>query len=93
MTSFQEEATPICGLSQSSSVIPTARSMARAGARAGPSVTSWLRGFIPTSGSSDGSMGVWAAIPAWYGLRRAAPVAGLRPGGRAPSRSAAPVAC
>jgi hypothetical protein len=40
VTSFQLEATPICGLSQSSSVIPTARNMARAGARAGPSVTS-----------------------------------------------------
>ena len=31
--SFQDDATPICGLSQSSSVIPTARSIARAGAR------------------------------------------------------------
>ena len=39
VTSFHDEATPICGLSQSSSVIPTARSMARAGARVGPSVT------------------------------------------------------
>ena len=40
VTSFHEDATPTCGLSQSSSVIPTARSMARAGARVGPSVTS-----------------------------------------------------
>ena len=40
MTSFHDDATPIWGLSQSSSVIPTARSMARAGARVGPSVTS-----------------------------------------------------
>ena len=39
VTSFHDETTPICGLSQSSSVIPTARSMARAGARVGPSVT------------------------------------------------------
>ncbi len=39
VTSFHDEATPICGLSQSSSVMPTARSMARAGARVGPSVT------------------------------------------------------
>ena len=45
MTSFQEEATPTCGLDQSSSVIPTARSMARAGARSAPEVTSWLRIF------------------------------------------------
>ena len=39
VTSFHDEATPIWGLSQSSSVMPTARSMARAGARVGPSVT------------------------------------------------------
>ena len=40
VTSFQLLATPICDLPQSSSVIPTARSMARAGARSNPSVTS-----------------------------------------------------
>ncbi len=40
VTSFHDDATPICGLSQSSSVIPTARNMARAGALVGPSVTS-----------------------------------------------------
>ena len=40
VTSFQEEATPTCGLLQSSSPIPIARSMDRAGARAGPEVTS-----------------------------------------------------
>ena len=45
VTSFQLDATPICGLSQSASVMPTARSMARAGARSIPSVTSALRGF------------------------------------------------
>ena len=33
VTSFHDEATPTWGLSQSSSVIPMARSMARAGAR------------------------------------------------------------
>src|SRR5437588_791520 len=44
VTSFHEEATPTCGLSKSSSVNPTARSMARAGARSTPSVTSVLRG-------------------------------------------------
>ena len=33
VTSFHDEAMAICGLSQSSSVIPTARSMARLGAR------------------------------------------------------------
>ena len=46
VTSFQEDATPTWGLPQSSSVMPTARNMARAGARWNPSVTSPLRGFI-----------------------------------------------
>ena len=46
--SFHELATPIWGLSQSSSVIPTARSMARAGARRGKSVTSCDRGLTST---------------------------------------------
>ena len=34
--SFHDDATPICGLSTSSSVMPTARSIARAGARRSP---------------------------------------------------------
>ena len=50
VTSFHEEATPICGRSQSSSPRPTARSMARAGARSIPSVTSRLRGFLDRTG-------------------------------------------
>jgi len=37
---FQDEATPICGLVKSSSIMPTARSIARAGARSYPRVTS-----------------------------------------------------
>ena len=41
-----DEATATWGLSQSLSVMPTARSIARAGARSYPSVTSWERGFI-----------------------------------------------
>ena len=49
VTSFQLLATPTCALPQSASVIPIARSMARAGARSGPSVTSKLRGFIPSA--------------------------------------------
>ena len=40
VTSFHDDATPTWGLDQSSSVMPMARSMARAGARVGPSVTS-----------------------------------------------------
>ena len=40
VTSFHDEATPTWGLDQSASVMPMARSMARAGARVGPSVTS-----------------------------------------------------
>ena len=50
MISFQELATPICGLRQSSSPMPTARSMPRAAARSMPSVTSRLRGLM--SGAS-----------------------------------------
>ena len=44
--SFHEDATPICGLTQSSSPIPTARSIPRAGERSKPSVTRPERGFI-----------------------------------------------
>ena len=43
--SFQDDATPICGLAKSSSRIPTARSIPRAAARSMPSVTSRLRGL------------------------------------------------
>ena len=50
--SFQDEATPICGLLMSSSVIPTARSIARAGARWSPSVTSVLRGLRVLTGGT-----------------------------------------
>ena len=43
--SFHDEATPICGLRQSSSPMPTARSMPRAAARSTPSVTIELCGL------------------------------------------------
>src|SRR3954468_6507417 len=46
VTSFHDDATPIWDLPQSSSVMPTARSIARAGARSKPSVTSKDRGFM-----------------------------------------------
>ena len=48
VTSFHDDATATWGLSQSSSVMPIARSIARAGARSGPSVTSRLRGLMST---------------------------------------------
>jgi hypothetical protein len=48
--SFQEDATPICGFTQSSSPMPTARSMPRAAAFSSPSVTSRDRGLM--SGAS-----------------------------------------
>ena len=48
--SFQLDATPICGFSQSSSPMPTARSIPRAAAFSRPSVTSRLRGLM--SGAS-----------------------------------------
>ena len=44
--SFQLDATPIWGFSQSSSPMPTARSMPRAAAFSSPSVTSRLRGLM-----------------------------------------------
>jgi hypothetical protein len=62
VTSFQLEATPTCGLSQSASVMPTARSMARAPARSIPSVTSRLRGLRSVMGGKR-------TQGALYGLR------------------------
>src|SRR5690242_11377032 len=44
--SFHDEPTPICGLAQSSSPMPTARNMPRAAVFSRPSVTSRLRGLI-----------------------------------------------
>jgi hypothetical protein len=44
--SFQLDATPICGLSQSSSPMPTARSMPREPVASKPSVTARLRGLM-----------------------------------------------
>ena len=44
--SFHELATPICGLAKSSSPMPTARNMPRAGAAWMPSVTARLRGLM-----------------------------------------------
>ncbi|CAB4701419.1 unannotated protein [freshwater metagenome] len=44
--SFQDDAIPICGLAKSSSFIPTARNIPRAGARSMPSVTSPDLGFM-----------------------------------------------
>ncbi|WIB37202.1 hypothetical protein [Curtobacterium sp. MCJR17_043] len=52
MISFQDEAMPICGFSQSSSPIPTARSMPREVVASIPSVTTLLRGFTSMSGMS-----------------------------------------
>jgi hypothetical protein len=48
VTSFHALAMAICGFTQSASVMPTARSMARAGALVMPSVTSRLRGLMST---------------------------------------------
>ena len=49
VTSFHDEATPICAFEKSSSPIPTARNIARAGALLAPSVTSRDLGFISIS--------------------------------------------
>ncbi|WKK73426.1 hypothetical protein Q0F99_15030 [Rathayibacter oskolensis] len=50
MISFQEEAMPIWGFSQSSSPIPTARSIPRDVVASMPSVTVRERGFQSVSG-------------------------------------------
>src|SRR6478736_3758230 len=52
VTSFHDEAIATCGLSQSASVMPTARSIARAGAFCMPSVTSRERGLMSTGVST-----------------------------------------
>ena len=54
--SFHELAMPTCGLAQSSSVSPMARSIARAGAFCIPSVTSRERGLMSTGVGSRGSL-------------------------------------
>src|SRR5215213_6427490 len=54
VTSFHEDATATWGFSQSSSVIPTARNMARAPARWLPSVTSLDRTFTSLSMTGEG---------------------------------------
>jgi len=64
--SFHDDATPICGLTQSSSPIPTARSIPRDAVASRPSVTTRLRGLmsIAPSGAGAGAgavvEGVWA---------------------------------
>ena len=65
MISFHELATPICGLTQSSSPMPTARSMPRAAVFSMPSVTSRLRGLMSTpavTAPAAGSVVVMSAV-------------------------------
>ncbi len=64
VTSFHDEAMPICGLSQSSSVMPTARSIARDGAFCMPSVTSRERGLMSTGTSIGESFVLEASLMA-----------------------------
>src|SRR5918996_6123123 len=54
VTSFPADTTPTCGLVKSSSSRPTARSIALAAARAGPSVTSRERSLSVISPGSYG---------------------------------------
>ncbi len=74
VTSFHDEATPTWGLSQSSSVIPTARSIARAGGRLQPSVTSCERSLRVRS-AMGGTLPV--AAPGGGPAESSRPVAGL----------------
>ena len=66
--SFQLEATPTCGFSQSSSPIPTARSMPRDAVASSPSVTTRERGLMstpaPAVGEAAGSAVVVSAVMA-----------------------------
>ena len=50
--SFQLDATPIWGFTQSSSPMPTARSMPRAAVASSPSVTARLRGLMSGASAS-----------------------------------------
>src|SRR6056297_1143459 len=75
VTSFHDEAMPTWGLSQSSSPIPTARSIARDGAFCMPSVTSRDRGF--TSTGVPGVFAVFAASLIWCTV---VPARGAEPG-------------
>src|SRR4051794_38426901 len=61
VTSFHDEAIATCGLSQSLSVMPTARSIALAGAFCMPSVTSRERGLMST-GVSTGCSAMVATL-------------------------------
>ena len=54
--SFQLDATPICGFTQSSSLIPTARSMPRDPVASRPSVTTRDRGLMSTPFPALGSI-------------------------------------
>src|SRR3954463_7122220 len=68
--SFHDDATPICGLRQSSSPMPTARSMPRAAARSRPSVTMWLCGLRERPGSLGGVLtGQGYGVTCGHGFR------------------------
>ncbi len=73
--SFQELATPIWGLAKSSSPMPTARNIPRAGAAWIPSVTTRLRGLM----SGLVSVAVWVSslMGQSLGLRRRAQRPGM----------------
>src|SRR6478735_12644227 len=60
--SFQDEATPTCGLAKSSSPMPTARSMPRAAVASSPSVTTRERGLMSTPAALVGPAGLGAVL-------------------------------
>jgi hypothetical protein len=64
VTSFHDEAMPICGFTQSASPMPTARSIARDGAFCMPSVTSRERGLMSTGTSIGESFVLEASLMA-----------------------------
>ncbi|CAH0166981.1 hypothetical protein SRABI91_01097 [Rhodococcoides fascians] len=80
--SFHDDATPIWDLTQSSSPIPTARSMPRAAVFSSPSVTSRLRGLTSTSGGLCGVVMTLLNGRRWWLLGR---VLRFRPESHSPS--------
>ena len=73
--SFQLDATPICGFSQSSSPMPTARSIPRAAVASRPSVTARLRGLMsgPSAPSAHACRLVGAAAATLRGVSSRSP--------------------
>src|SRR5690625_5211488 len=75
--SFHDDPTPICGLAQSSSPMPTARSMPRAAARSTPSVTARECGLMSGVFPEESALTLIAhTLDPALGVRNASPSSG-----------------